>query len=293
MNNRFTNRNRILAAALTVALITLACGRNLSLPVTKIKTGTLQGVDIQIPLPEGPSTGVELNLEFVGGNMKLAPGASGYLASGTATFNVADFEPKVEANGSSYTLRSGNLVTKGFPISQGDIENEWDLQLADTPMSLNINAGAYNGSFELGGLSLEKLAISDGGAEVTAAFSAPNMVEMSSFTYATGASSAVLKGLANANFEQMTFNSGAGDYTLSFDGDLQRPAGVTIESGLGTVNIIVPAGANAQVTVDGLSTANADGGWSQNGKVYTLSGDGPALTITVTMGAGTLNLKTE
>jgi hypothetical protein len=91
----------------------------------------------------------------------------------------------------------------------------------------------------------------------------------------------------------MTFTSGAGDYTLSFDGDLQRPASVTIESGLGTLNIILPEGANAQVTVDGLSAVNTDGGWSQNGKVYTLSGDGPALTIIVTMGAGTLNLKAE
>lgn len=293
MNNCFTNRNRLLSAALTVALITLACGCNLGLPVTKIKTGTLQGVDIQIPLPEDPSTGVELNLEFVGGDLELAPGASGYLASGTATFNVADFEPKLEANGSSYTLRSGRLDTQGFPISQGDIKNEWDLQLADTPMSLTINAGAYNGSLELGGLSLEKLAISDGGADVSAAFSDPNKVVMSSFTYATGASSAELRGLANANFDQMTFTSGAGDYTLSFDGDLQRPASVTIESGLGTLNIILPEGANAQVTVDGLSAVNTAGGWSQNGKVYTLSGDGPTLTITVTMGAGTLNLKTE
>ena len=293
MNNRFTNRNRILAAALAVALFTLACGCNLSLPVTKIKTGTLQGVDIQIPLPEDPSTGVELNLEFVGGNMKLAPGAGRYLASGTATFNVADFEPKVEANGSSYTLRSGNLDTKGFPISQDDIKNEWDLQLTDTPMSLNINAGAYNGSFELGGLSLEKLAISDGGANVTAAFSAPNKVEMSSFTYSSGASSAELKGLANANFAQMTFNSGAGDYTLSFDGNLQRAASVAIESGLGSVNIIVPEGVNAQVTLDGLSTVNTDGAWLQNDKVYTLSGNGPALAITVKMGAGTITLKTE
>jgi len=103
-----------------------------------------------------------------------------------------------------------------------------------------------------------------------------------------------LKGLANANFEQMTFNSGAGDYTLSFDGDLQRDASVMIETGASTVNIIVPKGVNAQVTFDGgLSSVKADGGWEQNGNVYTLSGSGPTITITVKMGVGTLNLKTE
>jgi hypothetical protein len=288
------NRNRILAAALALVLVTMACGVNVKSPVTKIKTGPTQIVDIQVPMPEEPSTGVELNLEFVAGDIKLSPGASGSLASGSATFNAADFEPKVVASGSSYTLRSGDMEIEGIPTFEDDLVNEWDLQLADTPMSLNIQAGAYKGNFELGGLSLEKLAISEGGSDLKGAFSAPNQVEMSSFTLSTGGSAMVLKGLANANFEQMTFKSGAGDYTLSFDGDLQRDANVSIDTGAATVNIIVPEGVNAQVTFDGgLSSVNADGGWVQNGNVYTLSGNGPTLTITVIMGMGTLNLKTE
>jgi hypothetical protein len=117
---------------------------------------------------------------------------------------------------------------------------------------------------------------------------------MVSFTYDTGASKTELKGLANANFRQMNFSSGAGDYTLSFDGDLQRDASVTIDSGVSTMNIIVPEGVNAKVTFEGgLTTVNKDGGWDQNGTVYTLSGSGPILTIKVKMGMGTLNLKTE
>jgi len=287
-------RNRILAAACVLALVALACGFNISLPTTKVQTGPIQTVDIQMPMPEESSTGVEVILDFVGGQMKLAPGASGTLASGTATFNVAEFEPKVEASGSAYALRQPNLKIEGIPNFSDDVKNEWDLQLANTPMSLNIKAGAYQGNFELGGLSLEKLAIADGAAEVTAAFSKPNNVEMSTFTYATGTSTVTLKGLANANFEQMTFTSGAGDYTLSFDGDLQRDAHVTVESGAGTVNIIVPEGVNARVTFDsGLSTLKTDSRWGQNGNLYTLSGSGPTIAIAVKMGAGTLNLKAQ
>jgi hypothetical protein len=291
MNNR---TNRILTAALVLALVTLACGFNFNRPVTQITYGPTQTVDIQVPMPDGSSTGVELILEFVGGELKLAPGANGNLTSGTATFNVADLEPIIDSSGSSYTLRQGNLNIKGIPKLPDNLKNVWDLQLANIPMSLNIKAGAYKGSFELGGLSLEKLVISEGGSDVTGTFSSPNNVEMSSFTYSTGASSAQLKGLANANFAQMAFNSGAGDYTLSFDGNLRRDASVKIDAGLGTVNIIVPEGVNAQVSFDGgLSTVKTAGGWSQNGKVYTLSGSGPTITITVKMGAGNLNLVTE
>jgi len=67
-------------------------------------------------------------------------GASGYLASGSATFNVPQFEPKLEVTGSTYTLRKGNQKIEGIPVFKDDIRNEWDLQLADTPMSLNIQA---------------------------------------------------------------------------------------------------------------------------------------------------------
>ena len=183
---------------------------------------------------------------------------------------------------------------EGIPKFEGDLINKWDMQIANTPLRLNIKAGAYDGTFELGGLSLEELSIEEGGSDITCTFSEPNHVEMSSFRYSTGASHANLRGLANANFKQMTFNSGAGDYTLSFDGDLQQDASVKIDSGLGTVTIIVPEGVNARLTLEeGLSTVNIEGGWIQDGKAYTLSGSGPTLSITLTMGAGTINLKTE
>jgi hypothetical protein len=294
MNNRIRSHGCILAAAIALTLITTACGVNTKLPVTQIKTGPTQTVDIQVPMPEVPAAGVELNLEFLAGEMKLAPGASGYLASGTATFNAPEFEPKVETAESSYTLRQGDLKIEGIPNFQSDAKNEWDLQLANTPMSLNIKAGAYKGSVELGGLSLEKLAITEGGSDFKGAFSEPNNVKMSSFTYSTGASNTELKGLANANFEQMNLTSSAGNYTLSFDGNLQRNASVTIDASMCTMNILVPAGVNAQVTFDGsLSAVNPGGGWNQNSNTYTLTGSGPILTITVKLKAGTLNLKTE
>ena len=294
MDNRTSNHVRTLVAIFVLILVTMACGFNLKPPVTQIKTGTIQGVEIQIPMPEESTTSVELNLEFAAGDLKLTPGTDKYLVSGTATFNAAEFEPKVEAEGSAFTLRSGDLKIEGIPVAQEDLKNEWDLQLANTPMSLNILAGAYNGNFELGGLSLEMLAISEGGSDLTCKFSEPNLVEMSSFTFSTGGSSLELKGLANANFAQMNFSAGAGNYTLSFDGNLQRDASVMIDAGVGTVSIIVPEGVNTRLTFDGgLTTINMDGAWSQNGNVYTISSNGPALTIMVKMGAGTLNLKTE
>ena len=64
-------RKHILAGALVMAFVSLSCGINL--PVTEIETGPTQKVDLQISLPEEPLADVELNLEFVAGEMKLAP----------------------------------------------------------------------------------------------------------------------------------------------------------------------------------------------------------------------------
>jgi hypothetical protein len=292
--NNLCRINCLFIAALVLALVTMACGANINLPFTRIKTGPTQTVEIQVPLPVESSNSAELTLEIAAGELKLAPGASDYLASGTATFNAVEFKPIIDTSGSSYTLRQGDMRLEGIPNFPDDFQNEWDLQLANIPMSLNIKAGAYLGNAELGGLSIEKLSISDGGADFTGIFSEPNNVVMTSFSYTTGASRAELKGLANANFEQMSFKAGAGDYTLSFDGDLQRDAIVTIDSGVSVVNIIVPKGVNANVTfVDGLSTVTAFGGWEVNGDIYTLAGSGPTLTFTVKMGVGTINLTTE
>lgn len=291
MNNRY-HRNRTLVAALVLTLVITACGINL--PFTQIKTGPTQTIDIQVPMPEDPSTSVDLNLEFVAGDLKLTPGDSESLISGKATFNASDLAPEVETTGTSYSLSSGDMEIDKMPVIKDEVKNEWDLQIANTPISLNIKAGAYNGNFELGGLSIEKLAVSEGGSDVSISFSSLNLVDMSSFTYTTGGSSLEMKGLANANFEQMTFNSGAGEYTLSFDGDLQRAASVNIESGVSTITIIIPEGVSARVSFDGgLSTVDMDGGWTQDGLIYTHSGNGPTITITVKMGVGTLNLRTE
>lgn len=290
------NQNRItrnLAGILLLALVTMACGVKLKSPLSEIKPGPSQTVDVEIPYTE-QSTGIVLNLDFIAGDLKLAPGSNDQIVSGTAIYNAVELEPIIDENGSSYTLKAGNMKIEGMPVCPDDVNNSWDLKLANIPMSLNLVAGAYNGNLELGGLSLEKLSISEVGSTETVNFSKPNQVEMSSLTFSTGGSTLIMKGLANANFAQMDFNSGAGDYTLSFDGDLQRDASVIIKTGAATLTIIVPAGVNSQITYNGgLSSVNVEGGWTQNENIYNLSGSGPTITITVDLGLGTLNLKTK
>lgn len=277
---------KVISACLLVAFATLACGFNINLP----KAPT-PGPDVtdEITVPAPDADNISLRLSFGAGDLTLSSGAK-KLVEGTATYNYAEFKPVVNVDEGNVHIQVGDKEFNALPAFK-DLKNEWDLKLGDTPMDLTIESGAYHGEFELGGLSLNNLTIKDGAANVNLAFSEPNLVEMSTFRYETGASDVKMSGLANANFSILDFSSGAGDYTLDFSGELQRDASIKISSGLSNIIVIVPEDVNAVVTIDsGASNVNAGSGWSKNGNVYEQKGDGPTLTFIIEVGAGNLTL---
>jgi hypothetical protein len=287
-------RYTFLIPFLILALVTLACGVHIDLPVTQVKTGPTVTEQISAPAPSSPSAVSNLTLSFGAGKIKLNPGAENALVSGTATYNVPDFKPVMKVDGNDVTIEQGNLELKGIPKFGENIKNEWDLKLGATPINLKVNGGAYQADYELGGLAIQQLEIVDGAADVHLAFSQANTAEMSLLQYSTGASKVTITGLANANAADMQFTSGAGNYELDFSGELKRDVNVAIESGLSTVKIIVPKGVSATVeTEGGLSTVNYRDDWQKSGTSYTVSGSGPAIKITVKMAAGTLDLSNK
>ncbi len=279
-------KSKIIFALLALSLTTLACGFNINLPDAPEPDPEVTD-EISVSVPDVEE--VSLRLSFGAGDLKLAPGAK-KLVEGTATYNYSEFEPVVEEDKGDVRIRMGDSEFNSFP-SFKDLKNEWDFKLGDEPMDLTIESGAYDGDFELGGLSLENLTVKDGAANVELAFSKSNQVEMSTFRYETGASDVKMTGLANANFSIFDFSGGAGDYTFDFSGDLQRDATVKIASGFSNIIISVPEEVNAVVTVDsGASNINVGSSWSSKGNVYKQTGEGPTLTFVIEVGAGNVTL---
>jgi hypothetical protein len=273
---------KIILAILVLSLASMACGFTINLP-DRPQAGPEVKESITVQDPQSEMT--RLSISFGAGKIKLSPGAKN-LVDGTVIYNVPDLKPEVIESGSNIEIKQGNLTSLP-PVR--DLKNEWDLQLGDTPMDLVLTAGAYDGTIELGGLSLKSLDVKDGASNVDLSFSKSNLVEMSILQYATGASDVKLTGLANANFSTMTFSGGAGNFTLNFGGDLRKDAVITIDSGLGNVSLIIPKDVNARVTVDSAAVnINHGSSWSQDGKDYTQKGSGPTLTFIVKMAAGNL-----
>lgn len=273
---------KIIVAILILTLGSLACGFSIDLP-ERVKAGPQVEESITVAAPK--SDEAHLTISFGAGELTLSPGAQS-LVDGTAVYNVEDLKPEIKKNGDNIEIKQGDL--NGLP-PLSDLKNEWNLKLGDTPMDLTIQAGAYEGNFELGGLALKNLTVKDGASNVELSFGEPNQTEMSVLRYETGASNVKLTGLANANFSTLTFSAGAGNYTLDFNGELQRDAVVTIEAGFGDVSLVIPEDVDAVVTVEGAAlNVNHSSGWAQNGQNYTQKGSNSTLTIIVKMSAGNL-----
>ena len=268
------------------------CGIGIELPFKTVqKTGPTQTDLVQVPVPDIP-TPLNLNLAFGVGKMILLPNSGPDLISGTATYNVADFKPEITVDEYSVSLRQGNLKLDAVPTIDETIKNEWSLAIKSIPVELEIQAGGYNGDFEFGGLAIRDLHIADGAANVKLKFSTPNTEAMNAFRYETGASNISMNKLANANFQTMIFQSGAGNYTLDFSGLLQRDASIFIETGLSRLVISVPDGVPAEVNFEGpLSKVIPQGNWQQLGDEYYLEGQGPRLIFIIETKAGTVTLQ--
>lgn len=278
----------ILTALLSV---TLACSISFDLPVDEITTSETVTEPINVKLPSGTPA---VELTFGAGELEVSPGDTPGTITGTATYNVKDLKPIVEVEGDQVTISTGNFEITGIPNVDEDIENKWKLAIGNSPMELKISAGAYQGVYELGGLALRSLDVTDGASDVNMAFSTPNLVEMETFRYVTGASDLELEGLSNANFESMTFRGGAGDFKLDFSGVLKRDATVQIESGLSRVEVIIPDTMSARVVFrGGLASIKASSDWDKSGDEYILKGTGPTLTIFVDIAAGEFELSTN
>lgn len=275
----------ILPIITLAALFAAGCG---------INVGPTQEVTIDEPLTGAAITDVELSMGA--GKLFVSPGAAG-LVSGSIRYNVEPWKPEVTRDEDSVAIKQGSQ--KGISGLGTDIDNTWNLHLGAAPIRLKVTAGAYEGTYDLSGLTLLGLSIKDGAAKTQVIFNSPNPGQIDRFTYGTGASTVTMAGLANANFKNMEFTGGAGSYSLDFSGDLRTDASVRVEAGVGTVVLRVPKQTAASVTVSGsLTDVDVEGPWSSAGKTHSTpaaagKGSGKMLTITVDMSVGSLKLITE
>jgi len=282
------------SAGVVAVAVALLLGAVWPLGGCEESTIVTQEVVVDEPLGAAAVTDVEINMGA--GRLTVAPGATG-LASGTIRCNLESWQPVITRTDTKLTIKQG--AKKDLSGLGDGIVNEWDLQLGKSPMRLKVSAGVYEGTYDLGGLTLQELTIKDGAAQTQVTFNTVNPGQMQTLTYETGVSSVKLIGLANANFKKMEFKGGAGNYSLDFSGELRTNGIAKVKAGAGSVTIIVPAATAARVTVTGsLNSISTEGVWTLQNDTYSTTAVGTAgqsrlLTIEVEVDAGSIELITK
>ncbi len=275
----------MIAAILALAGATLACSFSVNAP--EVKTIDTQELVVNEAVPTNVTAAL-VKIEMGAGKLNVSGGATS-LVEGSIHYNVFGWDPVVTRETDGVRIHQNRI--ENFKIPGNDVINEWDLSLGTFPTDLEISAGAYEGSIDLSGVALTNLMVEDGASKATVEFNSMNPVEMTDFTYKTGASQVKIFGIGNANTSTFTFDGGAGDYTLDFSGKLQKDLDVKVNSGVSKIQISVPDGVPVRVTISGgLNNVSPRGTWSISGSVYEKEGTGPRIDIMVDMGVGSLDL---
>lgn len=272
----------------TIAFILLGCSMTVNVPT--VETTATQVLDISQSVPANVDIAV-VQIDMGAGQLSISSGAS-KLVEGKISYNVVAWEPKVTATSNGVLISQEHATNVGIP--NDEIKNNWDIKLGNTPIDLSISAGAYDGEIDLTGLSITNLEINDGASKAVVRFDSLNPIEMQRLVYKTGASQVDLFGLGNTNTSSVTFESGAGDYTLDFSGDLQKDMDVHISSGMSNTEIIVPNDAKVIVEVTGgLSNVDLTGTWTVENSTYKSGSGARTIHIYVEMAMGNLVLITK
>ena len=278
-------KKQFIFAILALAFASFAC----SIQNIQMNTINTQQVDIMEPLP-GNAEETVIRFQMTGGKFTITPAVEG-LVTGTILYNVEGWEPEFTRSSNLYEISQVNpFRLSGIPTDE--VVNQWDLSLTThIPLDLSIEGGASENKFDFTGVQITNLRIVQGASDSTIRFETPNPIEMEDFSFTTGASSAKLYGLGNANFTDMSVSCGAGDYTLDFSGVLTRNSRVDIKAGVSNISIIIPPGMNASINNQGtVSNINTRGTWLVRDDTYSTMAEGPSLTINLDMAVGNVNL---
>ncbi len=276
--------------------LVLAC--TIPVPTTEPLT-IIEPVQEEQTVARGEAQQAEVHLRLLGDSLNVHPADSGDLLTASFHYNVKEWKPELKQNVQDQTAHVTISQGIGTQISLGKSDqyiNEWDVGLSPgIPVDLSVEIGYGKTQMDLGGLSLSKLSVLSGNAELALSFSAANPVPLSMLRLTSGNGKCVVSGLGNANFDRLSIIGGAGGMDLNFDGDWRRAALADIKAGAGRITIRVPAtlGVRVQFSGTAVSPVETTGFSEPQEHVYVNGAYGQApltLTINLTAGVGTVTL---
>ena len=130
-------------------------------------------------------------------------------------------------------------VRKKYNLDSEDCRLRISLS-TDYVWKIDFEAGFADCKLDLSGLPLEKIRLDLGASECRLSFEEPNPVQLGRFTVDAGAGEVHLLGLGYANFDNFSFDGGAGEFVLNFEGFTDKYHEAEIDVGIGEITVELP-----------------------------------------------------
>jgi hypothetical protein len=228
---------------------------------------------------------MEVRIRFGAGRLNIEPGEAGTLYKMHLRYDEDAFEPVAE-----YEPGRLDLGVEGIKHRfrwRKDETQEMELFLArDVPMDLDLEFGAVRADVDLGGLQMTALDLHTGASESRIDISELNPIEMSSASLEVGAADFHVRNLGNLNSNRITVDAGVGKVVLDFRGDWQRDADVSVDMGLGALELRFPEGLGVQLVKDTfLTSLDSEGLVKRGDSYYSLDWEQAVHRVTVSVDA--------
>jgi hypothetical protein len=229
---------------------------------------------------------VRVSVEYGAGTFSVRSFDEGLLYRMNLTYDEDAYEPVADFSGNRLDLGIES-IRGGRSLRRDREAGELALELArGVPMRLDLEFGAVRADLDLGGLELTGLELSTGASRSTIDISEPNAARIGTARFEVGAAEFTARHLGNLNAERIEVDAGVGSLTLWLNGDWQRDARVSIDMGLGALELRVPEGLGLDLRKDSFLTALDSEGLVKRGDSYrSLDWDEADRKITVDLDA--------
>ncbi len=189
--------------------------------------------------------------ELGAGEFKIYPKDQDEAFIAEISYDPDDVEYWVE----SKTRRGKCIIDIGCDLNNShsfDTEdNEWDMTLSTkSPIEIDLEIGACESVFALGGIPIEELSLDVGAASAEINFSEVNPIRLNEIDINAGASSFTMLNIGNANFENFSLSGGVGSFDLDFLGEYKGTSYINIEIGLGSAELVFPRNIPIHIRTD-------------------------------------------
>jgi hypothetical protein len=210
---------------------------------------------------------VRVSVEYGAGTFSVRPVDEGLLYRMNLRYDEEAYEPVADFSGNRLEL--GIESRRGVRIRRDREAGDLSLELArGVPMRLDLEFGAVRADLDLGGLHLTALDLSTGASKSMIDISEPNRGQIATARFEVGAAEFAARHLGNLNAERIEFDAGVGSVTLWLDGDWQRDMRLSIDMGLGALELRVPEGLGIQLRKDSFLTSLDSEGLVKRGDSY-------------------------